>query len=256
MIWDIATGKNHFWLATTNGLLQLNKEKKVIAHYTFKESDSSSIPGQRLWKVYEDSKGLVWASTVRHGISILNPETKRIKNYFHLNGSPNSLFNQYTSSFFEDRQSNIWFGGNNQLYCYIRQFNQFEVYPFIIKTNNNEQAPSTPNPFLQDASGNIWTINEKGLSKFNPDTKQITGIYISPQEFNGYNCVAAGKDGMIWSGGANGLFRYDTILVWYPTISLMHSIVCRTERCFFQGKAISPVLIRPAFQGMILFHRL
>ncbi len=229
MIWDIATGKNHFWLATTNGLLQLNKEKKVIAHYTFKESDSSSIPGQRLWKVYEDSKGLVWASTVRHGISILNPETKRIKNYFHLNGSPNSLFNQYTSSFFEDRQSNIWFGGNNQLYCYIRQFNQFEVYPFIIKTNNNEQAPSTPNPFLQDASGNIWTINEKGLSKFNPDTKQITGIYISPQEFNGYNCVAAGKDGMIWSGGANGLFRYDTILKQLKKFTAMDGLVSNNK---------------------------
>ena len=156
-------------------------------------------------------------------------ETKRIKNYFHLNGSPNSLFNQYTSSFFEDRQSNIWFGGNNQLYCYIRQFNQFEVYPFIIKTNNNEQAPSTPNPFLQDASGNIWTINEKGLSKFNPDTKQITGIYISPQEFNGYNCVAAGKDGMIWSGGANGLFRYDTILKQLKKFTAMDGLVSNNK---------------------------
>ncbi len=208
VIWDIAADKNGYWLASTNGLVQLDRNKKVIKKYAIQPPGSNTNGTERLWKVFADSDGLVWAATVRHGICLLNPHTGAVSYFFSRQGEPNSLFNAYSTAFFEDGQHNIWFGGNQVLYQYQRSSNSFVVYPVQYGTVQLNQ----PRPFLQDAGGNIWLLADAGIFKFNPATKNLQPVLTGNPEINNGQCVTADMQGNIWTGTNAGLFHYDTAL--------------------------------------------
>jgi ligand-binding sensor domain-containing protein/signal transduction histidine kinase len=203
VVWDIAAGKNGYWLATTNGLLQLDANKRLVKKYPGRIDGEGTLPGERLWKVMEDSRGWVWAATVRHGIGLVNPATGNIQSFFHKKEMPNSLFNQYTSAFLEDRQGNVWTGANGKLYCWQVATGRFAVYP--LKGFGNQQ----PRPLAQHPDGWIWLVSDKGLHRFNPVGQQLLAVAQHP-ELTGGDCATVDQQGHIWVGTHNGLFRFDT----------------------------------------------
>lgn len=205
-VWDMAEGKDYYWLATTNGLLQLTKEGNLVKHYTYKEKDENSISGDRIWVVHEDSKGMVWMGTVRRGINLLNPATGIIKRYFHTQEETNSLFNKYVSPFFESKNGDIWFAAApGQLYRYDRAKDKFEVYNIILQ--GQKQYKAGPLPFFEDEKGAIWIGSEKGLLLFNPATRQVT---VKCYDAGMQNLGHIVKDGNnIWMKGGEGLLQYN-----------------------------------------------
>jgi signal transduction histidine kinase/ligand-binding sensor domain-containing protein len=203
VVWDIALGKKGFWLATTNGLLQLGPNRQLLKHYPGQVNGTNTLSGERLWKVYEDSKGLVWVATVRHGIGLVNPVTHTIQNFFSKQGEPNSLFNVYPTAFMEDRQGNIWFGGNERLYVWQRNNGRFSVITI-------GKAGYLCRPFMQDGSGQIWLATNHGFLRYDPGNQQITPIVTDNPELNNSECVTVDKQGHIWLGTSTGLFCYDT----------------------------------------------
>lgn len=206
VVWDIAKGKNYYWLATTNGLLQLSPDKRLVKKYPGRTGAVNMLPGERLWKVYEDSKGLVWTASVRHGVALLNPTTNSIRSFFTKQEEPNSLFNKYTSAFMEDRQHNIWFGTNNLLYCWQRSNEQFVVYPITL---SGWQELPIIQPFMQSADGQIWLASALGLLRFNPIAQQVQPVLIGA-ELSNVQCVTVDLQGYVWLGSSAGLIRYDT----------------------------------------------
>ncbi len=205
VVWDIAVGKKGYWLATTNGLVQLGPDKRFVKRYPGSVNGGSKVlPGERLWKVLEDSRGWVWAGTVRHGIGLLQPGTGTITHFFSQPDEPNSLFNQYPSAFMEDGQGNIWLGGSNQLYCWQAATRQFRVYP--LKADFGQG----PRPFMQGKDGWIWVATSAGLLRFNPTTQAWLPVLTNNPELNSSDVIAVDQQGKIWIGTNNGLFRYDT----------------------------------------------
>lgn len=204
-VWDIALGKKGYWLATTNGLVQLGPDKRFVKKYPGAVNGSGNIlPGERLWKVMEDSRGWVWVSTVRHGIGLLQPATGTITHFFSQPAEANTLFNKYASAFMEDGQGNIWMGCDKELYCWQAASQQFRVYP--LKPGWNED----PRPFMQDKDGWIWLASTAGLFRFNPSTAALLPVVVDNPELNSSDVIAVDQQGKIWIGTNNGLFRYDT----------------------------------------------
>jgi ligand-binding sensor domain-containing protein/two-component sensor histidine kinase len=206
-VWDAAAGKEFLWLATTNGLLQLTKEGKFVKQYVHNKKDTSTIAGERLWKVFEDSKGLVWITTVRKGISVLNTVTGSITNYFNNPGTEHSLFNEYTSAFFEDRQNNIWFSVNkNKLYQYRRSTSAFEIQNINLPGENKILERVV---FInQRPDGSLLLASQKGLLHYNPATKQ-TRIAATYPDMSTLTDAVADSTGNCWMITGNGLLHYN-----------------------------------------------
>ena len=204
VVWDIAAGKKGYWLATTNGLLQLNERQQLIKKYPGMVNGKGTLPSERLWKVYEDSRGWVWVSSVRHGIGLVNPTTGTVQNCYTQQGETNSLFNIYTSGFFEDGQGNIWWGGNGKLYAWQAASAQFAVYQLPSFTTQR------PQPLLQAKDGNIWLASELGLHLFNPINQQLTPMLPNHPELNSGDCATVDQQGHLWVGTNSGLFCFDT----------------------------------------------
>lgn len=206
-VWDIHAGKNAIWLATTNGLIQTSNSGKFVKQYIHQPGNPASVAGERIWKVYEDSKGLVWMGTIRRGISILDPQTGNIKNHFNGKDSKHSLFNQYTSDFYEDRQSNIWFAaGAGWLYCYNRSLDSF----FVTKLKPvNGGAIESECSIMGELPGNILAISSRqGILQFNIIT-QKTGITANNIAMETAGSSISTASSGFWIVTGVGLLHYD-----------------------------------------------
>ena len=207
-VWDVYAGKSYCWLATTNGLIQTTKEGKFIKQFIHQKNNPATIAGERLWRVYEDSKGLVWLGSVRRGISILNPADGSIKNYFSIKEDENSLFNSYINDFFEDSKSNIWFPSRgDKLYCYNRASQSFTIKQ--INLENGAKILWTPQIITMLPNGELLLASQRGILQFNSETQKAV-VKAFHTDMTVVKHTIATKNGHFWMVTGNGLLHYNT----------------------------------------------
>ena len=211
-VWDIGKGTNGLWLATTGGLLLFDPDKKVVLKAWYPvQGNPETLPGERLWKVFEDKSGNVWIATIRRGISLLNPATGRFRNFFGKPGDRFTLFNKTPTRFFEDAEGNTWFGGDDLLYQYVKNADSFRVFPFRVPILNGAVLAGKPTPFMQDSKGNIWLTCADGIVSFNPRAGNYIPILTGVPFFKPVGDIANDALGQFWFGTSNGLFRWDSV---------------------------------------------
>ncbi len=109
MIFDIIKDKDGFlWFATKNGLNRYDGHNfKVFTHDPF---DSSSISGDVILSLLEDSAGRFWVNTESNGLNYFDKE-KETFYPIKLNTTKKQPFkrkNRATSKLVEDKNGNIW----------------------------------------------------------------------------------------------------------------------------------------------------
>ncbi len=138
-----------------------NHPRKIHAPYT---EDKVFGQGPYVSIIHQDQNGGYWIGTRRKGINFFNSRTKTFKYYdFNLD------YPQTLSSFYEDRQGNIWIGG--ALGSGLFRTDLFSrKHTLNTNFNNVQGAYESPlNP------GILWiTSLQQGLSKMNLKTKEIT----------------------------------------------------------------------------------
>lgn len=206
-IWEAAKGKSHYWLGTTRGLWQVSSEGKLLKKYEYQKGLPNKIAGRKIWRVYEDSRGMVWMNLIWRGISRLDPATGIIRNYFHEKDQPNSLFNNLSSAFFEDRKGNIWFTGlGNKIYCYRPGPDSFSVY--TLQLRNEKMIRERNITFADDAGNGVLVATELGLLRFNEKDSFCTRLANHP-DLQYVNSALIDSVGYYWFLCNNSLLQYD-----------------------------------------------
>lgn len=145
--------------------------------------------------IMEDKGGKLWFGTRSHTY-VYDGKTFDIFTY---KGEP--FKNVW--SIIEDKKGNIWFGGGSGLWRY-------DGSTFVNFKKN------FTNNIYEDKKGNIWTSgvsdnsNGFGLSRYDQNSLSnkkptVTEIAQSPHLFR----VLETKDGSIWFGAVDGVYRYD-----------------------------------------------
>lgn len=206
-VWDVCTGKNYLWLGTTNGLIKATSAGDFVKQYIHSNSDTNSVAGERIWKVYEDSKGLVWMGTVRRGISVLDPLSERITSYFSAQNSPGSLFNQYVSDFFEDAETDIWFtAGNSSLYRYNRSAAKFTVFKLTLPDGTD--MGGEPTIVHETKNGQLVLVSRQGIWQFDATSQKIQFVAFHVDMGTVSDAISI-YNRHYWLITATGLLHYD-----------------------------------------------
>ncbi len=200
---DIAVeSKDKIWVATNRGGLNLvNSKNKVIKVYRHDPLDSLTLPNDNLYNVFVDSKNNLWVISNNDWdressvLSKLDRKTGTFKHYKH----------DFFIGFIETQDSVLYVSGVHGFFKYNTEQDKFEAY-------RNDSLIYRTDALYQDALGNMWIGNNKGLVKYIPSSDKYIDVN---KELNlGVNEIYGilGKDDEIWVSSNNGLIKIDNIL--------------------------------------------
>lgn len=210
-IWNVfEDSKRNLWVGTLNSGLDLfDRKTNRFYHYTSKIGDSTSLCNNSIIGIYEDSKQQLYISTYG-GVSIINlndydfskmPPVLKFRNLLP-NENKNSLISNRVYCVKEDNEGKIWFGslasGIDKLDPLSGKFTNYSIKDGL--------PGNSVSSILVDSLNNLWLATDKGLAKFNPETKEVVVFDEKDglQNKSLKSWAIKTKDGEMYFGGPNG----------------------------------------------------
>jgi signal transduction histidine kinase/streptogramin lyase len=230
------------WVATGEGLNCIDARSNVVTRI----GDANQRASGAIASLAEDKDGMMWVGLG----SLLRLDTKR-KTFV---GSPTTESVKLITSITVSRNDAVWVG----TYGFgFQKFNPKDGTSFMF-TERDGLPNNVVYGILEDNHRNLWMSTNKGIAKFNPQTRQFKNYDVKDglqsNEFNrGAFCKTA--DGMMLFGGINGfnafypdsirdnvhvppvvfsLFKkFDEPVIFDSSLAAMNEIVLRHDENFF-----------------------
>lgn len=210
---------NYLWIGTKLGLTVYNT--KTENFFKINKENCTSFLDNDILSIFEDNDGVIWLGTRNSGIisgkrnDIIQNKNTTIFNNYTPNNSNESVTYRSISSFYQDKQSNIWIGTHleginivNPRGEKIHLYNHFETEEVEI----NDQSIWG---ICEDSKNNIWLGTDgNSLLKFNPFTNKTESFVFNAANKNGISDSAIisscfDSNGNLWigtyAGGLNKL---------------------------------------------------
>lgn len=220
----------YIWAATVKGLFQFEPGNRSITK-TIKEYDTEQRPAlPQYTTMIQDSSGVFWIGEYG-GIRLLNLKEQRFKHF----RTPQALggSSRFVRSVFEDEEGTIWFGTQIAGLYYIKK-GEFSPKRFDM----GMPVPAVIEAIAGFPGGEVWVgTNVNGLFRLNKKNETVEKV-VFPQNIwdetgskpDLVTSILIGREGFIWIGGQDRLFRYDpqreTFL--YAKTSLDHRVTIRS----------------------------
>ena len=153
----------HIWIGTENGLIELNKDLRVVRGY-----EDTIIGDSEVYNIYDDSKGHIWVCTLGNGLFKINLDDKSIDNYKNTENEF-SIPSNNVKDVLLDSKGKLWVATNKGICKYDYKKETFTCYnkePY----DNNSLIDDETFCLLKDSSGLIWVGTYRGISIFNPNS--------------------------------------------------------------------------------------
>jgi len=126
--------------------------KKILTRYNIRDN--------LIRKIFKSGDGTLWLANVKHGLAALNKNGQGNTTYINDPSRVNSISNNNIFDIKEDKLGNLWIS------TYGGGLNYFEkgkkTFKHIESVNNLVEGMET------DKNGNIWSITNGNLQKFDP----------------------------------------------------------------------------------------
>ncbi|MFC2140898.1 two-component regulator propeller domain-containing protein [Acidobacteriota bacterium] len=192
------------WVGTHGGgLNRLDVERDHFTCYKHDPDDPYSLSGNYVRAIYEDRSKVLWIGTGHGGLNRFDRASGQFTHYKHNPRDRGSISHDFVLGISEDSRGNLWIGtaggGLNQLDPSRKHFSHYTMEDGL--PNNVIYG------ILEDKQGNLWISSNKGLSHFNPKTKQFINYDwsdgLQSDEFN-YGSYCKSEKGEMFFGGTNG----------------------------------------------------
>jgi signal transduction histidine kinase/ligand-binding sensor domain-containing protein/DNA-binding response OmpR family regulator len=193
------------WIGTgAGGLNKYNRYTKEFKVYRWDPEDSTSISSLEATSVCEDEKGNLWVGTSTGGVNKYLRKKDRFEHFNHDVTNMSSISSNRVICMMKDSKGRLWFGTfGGGLNLWNDEYRSFVHYGI-----QNGFPSNLINTIVEDKFGNIWVSTDKGIARFNPDTKKIKTYDINDglqgNEFYSNSGYANNKTGRIYFGGASG----------------------------------------------------
>jgi ligand-binding sensor domain-containing protein/DNA-binding CsgD family transcriptional regulator len=204
-IWSIVERKNaDIWIGTLgSGIRVYDPENQEITYPVFNHPDSNRLVDDHIMVLETDRHDQVWIGTGDHGLYVWQETTKQLSHYRHDPVDSLSLSNDEIRSVYEDSQGRIWVGtegGGLNLWLGANQFERIGKAQGLVA--NSVMG------IVEDAQGMIWISTFEGLSRLDPESREIRNFdFHSGQNTNQFNqeAILRAQDGKLYFGGINGV---------------------------------------------------
>ncbi|NVJ48637.1 MAG: response regulator [Cytophagia bacterium] len=223
----------YLWVGTLSGLFKFDIDSGVFEQIR-SEEDNQSITEVGCLEI--DSEGNLWVGT-RIGLYKLtfDQEGNTIQKFTHDPNNAFSISGNYVISVKEDADGDMWFGTYGQGLNLLRKgSDKFEV----INTDNG-LSNNIIYGIQQDNEKNLWLSTDYGLSRLNPQTRQVRNFYISDGLLNNqyyWSASFKNKEGKLYFGGMMGMDAF--YADWIKDVNIAPKVVITDLKLF--NESITP----------------
>ncbi|MVM34897.1 hypothetical protein GO755_33020 [Spirosoma sp. HMF4905] len=208
---------NSLWVATRDGIVQINLKSKVYRQYHHDPKNANSLINNYVYSILADQRGQVWVGT-SIGLDRLHPATGQVEHILSLtppvksvNGSIANLDKNIAGNqvfgLAEAPDGRLFIGTNEKLTIYDPKTGRFS-HQF-----NDPRIEKLPgknyNTLFFDRHQNLWVGGLGPVYKISPDLRLLATYTHSddPQSLpdEGVTAFAEDRFGRMWLGTDNGL---------------------------------------------------
>ncbi|HEX9934076.1 MAG TPA: two-component regulator propeller domain-containing protein, partial [bacterium] len=200
--WIMEDRKSDLWICTPNGISVYNRARGAFIRFVSVPSDSNTLSHSDCKFSYEDRSGTIWIGTF-NGLNRFNRNSGTFTRFLRDKRRPNTLSDNFVQSLYEDSRGRFWVGTmGGGLNLFDRRTGTSEAF-----TEKDGLPNNSVFGILEDGHGNLWLSTNKGLSRFNPETRTFRNFDardgLQGDQFN-YNAFLKRRSGMMVFGGMNG----------------------------------------------------
>ncbi|MEM6830947.1 MAG: methyl-accepting chemotaxis protein, partial [Bacteroidota bacterium] len=189
------------------GVDVFDREKGVFTHYKTKVEDNTTLLGNFIRFIFEDSKQNVWIGT-EIGLNRFDISSGTFERYRSIREDSTTLSGKDVRTISESGRGNLWFGTTSGVSLYDPPSNSF------IRHEVNSKLPSiVVNGILEDDVGNLWISTNEGLSRYNLDSKDIENFKktdgLQGMEFSARAAIKSRYGNYMFFGGTNGMNMFN-----------------------------------------------
>jgi signal transduction histidine kinase/ligand-binding sensor domain-containing protein len=199
--WWVGTDRGVYRFPSADRLAQL-QDARPLSWYTTRDG----LADLQVFRLFEDSHGGVWISTIPHGglgLARWDPLTQRVRDVTH---APELSGMGRAHAFGEDTSGNVWIGFNGGLARYAQ--NTFTLF------GARDGVPGEILNIHTDRAGRVWLASgQRGLLRVD-DPGAARPHFVSYTTAQGLSSnrtavIAEDAGGHIYVGGSRGLDRID-----------------------------------------------
>jgi two-component sensor histidine kinase/ligand-binding sensor domain-containing protein len=201
--WIMEDRAGDLWIDTHNGISVYQRALGTFIRYNHDPADRNSLSHSDCKFIYEDRQGEVWVGTFS-GLNRYNRNSGTFTRYVRDRRHPDTLSDNYIQCMYEDAKGRFWVGTlGGGLNLFDRKTGTSTAFMEKDGLPNNAVCG-----ILEDGHGNLWLSTNKGLSRFNPETRSFRNFDaldgLQGDQFN-YNAFFKSRSGLMTFGGMNGL---------------------------------------------------
>ncbi|MBN1416471.1 MAG: response regulator [Bacteroidales bacterium] len=202
--------KDNLWIGTNRGGLNYyNRYTGKFFHYKNKPGDQASLPCDKVYFVYLDRNKDLWLLTneswglIASSLSVLKHNGNRFKTFS----------NDFYGGIIESAGGNLYIGGLNGIWVLNKNTGRMLYY--------KSQYILHVMALHEDASGNLWIGSDRGLSRFDPRTRQYTH-FLQIESYSMYSVfgVLSDQHNNLWISTNAGLIKMINAVISTDSLSL------------------------------------
>ncbi|MEL6821820.1 MAG: two-component regulator propeller domain-containing protein, partial [Calditrichota bacterium] len=153
--------RGFMWFGTSDGLVCYDGYDFIPFRYD--PRDSTSISGNYIFSIFEDSFDKMWIRTSGGGLNCYDPDTQAFRRFYKRKQSDNSLSDNEITVLYEDRQKRLWIGTKGGgLNRFQRSERTFQTY----RARSGELSGDLVSAILQDSKNRLWVgTSGDGISR-------------------------------------------------------------------------------------------
>lgn len=197
------------WLGTySGGLIRFDKTTEEVKIFNTR----NGLGSDKVFCISGNNTDTLWIGTRYGGFNIFNKKTENAIT-FMLNKKNSASISSNTVISLYNNNGEVWLATESGLNKFIKSTGEFKKY---------YRADGLPNDHIYsvqpDDYGNIWLSSNKGITRFNPNSKQIlfknfdVNDGLQGNEFNQCSYYKS-RTGELFFGGTNGFNSFNPALL-------------------------------------------
>jgi ligand-binding sensor domain-containing protein/signal transduction histidine kinase/DNA-binding response OmpR family regulator len=194
----------HIWVGTSgSGLFRYDREADRFKRFAIKNHSNVPLSTSYVTSFLEDRDGALWVGTL-YGLYAFtfHQDSSYTTKVYRNDGQTGSLTSNAIEFSFKDSKERLWFGTGDRGLNLLNSDGTFTSWQ-----KKDGLAGNAVRGIVEDDNGNLWISTNRGLSRFNPETKEFKNFTeddgLNSNEFYMGSCLRL-RSGEIFMGGERG----------------------------------------------------